>query len=148
MFPHIFWGEMLRTLRESRGLIQKELAVVLHESRQTYSNLETGRSHPSPEQIYALSALYNVNLLQYVGECLPEEYLKEIRHFRTVSYPAISKSKKKDEPAEAGEQPKKTGRRSRPVIKKVADIRRLEPMEMIPADSAAEPEIPYGESES
>lgn len=81
MYPVIFWGDLLRNLRESHSILQKELAPLLHTTRQSYSNLETGRSRPTPEQLAVLSNIYHVNLLDYVNKCLPEEYLREQRDF-------------------------------------------------------------------
>ena len=82
MYPIIFWGDLLRSLRESNNLLQKEMALVLHVSRQTYSNLETGRARPSPEQLAILSYIYGVDLMDYIRHCLPQEYLDEQEAFR------------------------------------------------------------------
>ena len=61
MSTKIFWGDLLRQVRTSRGITQGEVASVLHISRQDYSNLETGRCHPAPEHLAILSNIYDVD---------------------------------------------------------------------------------------
>ena len=43
----IFWGTLLRQLREKHKLNQADIAGILHMSRASYSNIETGRKKPS-----------------------------------------------------------------------------------------------------
>ena len=46
----IFWGTLLRQLREKHKLNQADIAGILHISRASYSNIETGRKKPSTER--------------------------------------------------------------------------------------------------
>ena len=78
----IFWGEILRKARVARNLTQKEVAAVLHISRQTYSSYETGRTHPTPEMIAILSNIYDINLFEQIMKYLPEEYVSEQHEFK------------------------------------------------------------------
>ena len=82
MYPVVYWGALLRELRESHFMLQKEVAALLHMSRQSYCNLENGRTRPTPEQLAALSYIYNVNLLNYVGKCIPARFLAEQSAYR------------------------------------------------------------------
>ena len=84
MYPTVYWGELLHDLRVQHYMLQKEVAALLHMSRQSYSNLETGRSQPTPEQLSALSFIYNVNLLDYVRKCIPPSYVAEQMAYRTL----------------------------------------------------------------
>ena len=100
MSTKIFWGDLLRQVRTSRGITQGEVASVLHISRQDYSNLETGRCHPAPEHLAILSNIYDVDLLQYVSDCMPVEFLEEQRAFKyNLATGAIQKERieKKEE---------------------------------------------------
>ena len=141
MFPHIFWGEMLRHLRESRGLLQKEVAVTLHESRQCYSNMEVGRTHPSPEHIFALSIIYDVDLMQYIRHCLPDELMAELRSMRSHATDCLleEQKKKQDETSSEAAPPKKKGRKQRTVIRKAPDESALYPLQFQKGETAAEP---------
>ena len=78
----IYWGALLRELRETHFMLQKEVAALLHMSRQSYCNLENGRTRPTPEELAALSYIYNVNLLNYVEKCIPARYLAEQSAYR------------------------------------------------------------------
>ena len=82
MYPTVFWGNLLRELRENHYMLQKEVASLLHISRQSYSNIEVGKTKPTPEQLATLSYVYEVNLLDYVDKCLPASYLAERYAFR------------------------------------------------------------------
>ena len=77
-----YWGDILRKARLSRNLTQKEIADVLHISRQTYSSFETGRSHPTPELIAILSNIYDINLFDLVLKYMPDEYVAEQHEFK------------------------------------------------------------------
>ena len=83
MHPRIYWGSLLRSLREAHGLLQKELAVPLEVPRQTISAWENGRCKPYPEMIFLLSYIYEVDLMNYVRNCYPKEILDELRDFRS-----------------------------------------------------------------
>ncbi len=82
MEPTIFWGNILRSLREKRNLTQKEVAAMLHVSRQAYSGYETGRIHPSPEIIAILSEIYNIDMLSYVFAMFPQSFVEETSEYR------------------------------------------------------------------
>lgn len=82
MQTKIFWGDLLRQVRTERRITQEELAKVLHISRQDYSNMETGRVHPTPEIIVILSNIYDLDLIDYAMECMPVEYIEEQHAFR------------------------------------------------------------------
>jgi len=73
-----------------------EVANILHVSRQDYSNLETGRTHPSPEEIEILSNIYDVDLIRYASDCMPLEYLEEQKAFKyNLSCGIIQKNRNK-----------------------------------------------------
>lgn len=78
----IFWGNILRKLRYQHHLTQYEVAEMLHISRQTYSNLECGKRHPSPEVIAILSDLYDVDLYNYVVSLMPQNYVAEHNEYK------------------------------------------------------------------
>lgn len=50
-------NETLRQSRKAKGYTQEQLAQLLHVSRQTISNWETGRASPDYELLKQLSAL-------------------------------------------------------------------------------------------
>ena len=115
MYPIIFWGDLLRSLRESNCMLQKEMALILHVSRQTYSNLETGRARPSPEQLAILSYIYDVDLMGYIRHCLPQEYLDEQDAFR--AYKDKKRALEHDMEAMKKDEPKKKRTaRTRPTV--------------------------------
>ena len=146
MYPIIFWGDLFRSLRESNCMLQKELAIVLHVSRQTYSNLETGRARPSPEQLAILSYIYDVDLMEYVRHCLPKEYLDEQEAFR------LYKEKKKNlemeiETIQESKRRKKRNARTRPTV--INNYSGDEAMKLLTGDrreQVAEGRIPYGKT--
>ena len=94
MFPVVYWGPLLRQLRDSYKISQKQLAPVLHCTPQNISSVETGRTQPSAEEIAALSYIYRINLLEYVYRCLPAEYLEEQQRFRKEYILSPSKGSK------------------------------------------------------
>ncbi len=79
----IFWGEILRKARIRRHLTQKEVADILHITRQSYSSYETGRIQPTPELIAILSNIYDLNLFDHVLKYLPADYLAEQHEFKS-----------------------------------------------------------------
>ena len=84
MYPTVYWGELLRDLRVQHYMLQKEVAILLHISRQSYCNLENGRTQPTPEQLSALSFIYDVNLLDYVRKCIPSSFVAEQMAYRSI----------------------------------------------------------------
>ena len=110
MFPNIFWGYLLRRLRHSHHILQKQLAQVMHCTPQNISSLEGGRTQPSAEEIATLSYIYGTNLFEYVYRCLPEEYLEEQRIFREAYVlPSVRAGKSLSEAGESGSQIKGAG---------------------------------------
>lgn len=55
-------AEMLRELRKTKGLQQKEVAQILGISPQTYNGYEKGRNEPPIEILVRLSYLYNISI--------------------------------------------------------------------------------------
>lgn len=96
MYPSIYWGDLLRSLRKRNHLLQKEVALILRISRQSYSQLETGRVQPSPEQLAVLSNIYDTNLLGYVMKCFPTEYVEEQSRYRTILRENVTNESAKD----------------------------------------------------
>jgi transcriptional regulator with XRE-family HTH domain len=78
----IFWGERLRSARAAKKLTQKEVAGILHISRQTYSSYETGRLQPTPEVLAVLSNIYETDLFEYAIQCMPLDYVAEQMEFK------------------------------------------------------------------
>ena len=78
----LFWGGILKKARKSRNLTQKEIADVLHITRQSYSSYETGRTRPTPEMIAILSNIYDINLFDLIIRQLPADYLAEQHEFK------------------------------------------------------------------
>ena len=92
----IYWGDVLRKLRLAHKLSQEDLAGVLHISRQTYSNIECGRSQPTAEELAILSEIYERDLYQYVIQHLPEDMVEEQRRFK-ITMPIPKKKGKREE---------------------------------------------------
>ena len=58
------FNNRLYQLRKQKGLSQEELASRLNVSRQTVSKWEVGDSTPDMEKLVAMSALFDVSLVQ------------------------------------------------------------------------------------
>ena len=82
MQMEVFWGDLFRTLRRAHHLTQDEVASILHTTRQSVSNLETGRIQPTPEVIAVLSNIYDMDLIDYATQCMPIEYIAEQKSFK------------------------------------------------------------------
>ncbi|MFA6801516.1 MAG: helix-turn-helix transcriptional regulator [Acholeplasmataceae bacterium] len=54
------WYQVLKKLREEKGLTQQDVANYLQMSRTGYSHYESGHSQPSIDQIIKLSRFYAV----------------------------------------------------------------------------------------
>jgi transcriptional regulator with XRE-family HTH domain len=161
MYPTIFWGDLFRSLRTSRALLQKELATILHTSRQSYSNLETGRAHPRPEQLAVLSYVFDINLTEYIYKSLPTELQTELRRFRSEqrrrmqTEKAGKQAKKGQAEAEAGSgdgtlqtlPPKKRSRKTPTLIRPNTDQDALDFLLSEPHEIVADPGAPYGTPE-
>lgn len=55
-------SNQLKKYRKSYGLSQEKLAEVIHVSRQTISNWETGKSYPDLQSLLLLSDQFNISL--------------------------------------------------------------------------------------
>ncbi len=55
-------GQKLKENRQEANLTQKELAEILHVSRQTISSWEVGRTYPDLDVLVAISELYKIPL--------------------------------------------------------------------------------------
>lgn len=95
----IFWGTLLRQLREKHKLNQADIAGILHMSRASYSNIETGRKKPSAETLAILSNIYNVDLFQYALNNMPEQFVREQTEFKAER---TAKINKKARPSDSG----------------------------------------------
>ena len=82
MVPTIYWGNILRSLRKKKDLTQKEVAAILHTSRQTYSAYENGRIHPSPEIIAILSEVYDIDIFNYIFALMPDSFVAETAEYK------------------------------------------------------------------
>lgn len=60
-------GKNLKKARTNLQLTQKNVANVIHVSRQTISNWEHEISYPSLEKLIGLSYLYHVSIDQLLG---------------------------------------------------------------------------------
>lgn len=56
------FGERIKSLRESRGIIQEDFASYLGVSRPTISGYETKGYQPSHEKLQRMSELFNVTI--------------------------------------------------------------------------------------
>lgn len=54
--------QRLKELRQKRGLIQQEIADLVHVNRVTYTNWEKGKREPSYENLVKLADLFEVSL--------------------------------------------------------------------------------------
>ncbi|MBR1508033.1 MAG: helix-turn-helix transcriptional regulator [Eubacterium sp.] len=82
MVPTIYWGNILRSLRKKKDLTQKEVAAILHITRQTYSGYENGRIHPSPESIAILSEVYDIDIYNYIFALMPDSFVAETAEYK------------------------------------------------------------------
>lgn len=61
-------GRIIKTMRLSRNMTQKELAARLHQSPSSITMYETGRRAPDYETLEALADVFNVPLSTLVDE--------------------------------------------------------------------------------
>ena len=74
---------IVKQLRESRGMQQKELAVSLGVSQPTVSEWEHGKKDPSGERLIKLAELFGVSTLEILG--LPiEQTIKRDKYIPSV----------------------------------------------------------------
>ena len=63
-------GKNLEEERESYHFTQKEVADILHVSRQTVSNWERDVSYPDLESLVYLSDLYHISVYQLLNHAM------------------------------------------------------------------------------
>lgn len=68
-FPSI-----LKELRESRNLDQKDIAKILHVSRSTVASYETGRREPDYDKLVVLSNYFGVSVDYLLTGIVPVEF--------------------------------------------------------------------------
>jgi transcriptional regulator with XRE-family HTH domain len=59
---NLTFGERVRKLRKSLGILQKEFAESLHIAITTLSDIETGKNKPCHDFFYHIADVYNVNI--------------------------------------------------------------------------------------
>lgn len=60
-------GEILKNLRKSKKITQKQVADIINVSQQTYAKYENGMIEPNVENIFALSKYFNVSTDYLLG---------------------------------------------------------------------------------
>ncbi len=70
---NVYIGNQIKTLRESRGMTQDQLADKLNTTRQTISRYENGDRKTNQDTLFALSKIFNVS----VNHFFPEDQAKE-----------------------------------------------------------------------
>lgn len=80
-------GKNIRFLREQRKLSQDQLAEVLHVTRQTVSNYETGRSRPDVEMLTVLAAALDADVKEILYA--PADREVHIRRLRRLAVSAV-----------------------------------------------------------
>jgi len=60
-------SEILKSLRDRKGLTQEDLAEKLHVTRQAVSRWETGETTPGPDVLKELSGLFEVSINTLLG---------------------------------------------------------------------------------
>lgn len=60
-------GDNLKEARLRKGLLQSDVAKSLHLERSTYTSYETGRTSPSAETLFKLSAIYETPVIELLG---------------------------------------------------------------------------------
>ncbi|MBN7814696.1 helix-turn-helix domain-containing protein [Algoriphagus pacificus] len=68
-------GHYLKKARETKRFSQSEIAHLLEISQKTLSNIESGKSKPSIEQLSKMEKIYDIDIIQYLN--------KEGIHFTT-----------------------------------------------------------------
>lgn len=58
---------VLKTLRKSKGMTQKEIANELNISDRTYGHYETGKREPSIDTLIEIAKYYNISIDVLVG---------------------------------------------------------------------------------
>lgn len=87
-------GAKLKTLRKGRKLTQEQAAEMLHITRASVSNYETGRRVPHLSELRRICEAYGVGL-DYLGIVPTDEVFDLMSRAREVfNNPAVSKEKK------------------------------------------------------
>ncbi len=61
-------GVRLKQARESKRFSQQEIAHLLHISQKTLSNIESGKSKPTIEQLSKISEIYEIDILELLSK--------------------------------------------------------------------------------
>lgn len=69
----------IKTIRESRGLSQEELAIKLHAVRQTISKWERGLSVPDADMLISMSEIFEIPVGTLLGENIPEAKADDLK---------------------------------------------------------------------
>lgn len=69
----------IKTIRESRGLSQEELAIKLHAVRQTISKWERGLSVPDADMLISMSEVFDVPISALLGENIPQSKAADLK---------------------------------------------------------------------
>lgn len=83
--------DILRTLREDRGLTKSELAERLGLSKMAISNYENGIRYPKPDVLEAIADFFNVDMNYLTGRetatsrFLSDEELRILNAYRSAS---------------------------------------------------------------
>lgn len=81
-------GKNIRTLRIRKKLSQDQLAEVLHVTRQTVSNYETGRSRPDVEMLAALAQALDADVKELL--CAPADREARLRRLRRLTVSTVA----------------------------------------------------------
>lgn len=81
-------GKNIRALRIRKKLSQDQLAQVLHVTRQTVSNYETGRSRPDVEMLAALAQALDTDVKELL--CAPAHREARLRRLRRLTVSAVA----------------------------------------------------------
>lgn len=81
-------GKNIRALRMRKKLSQDQLAQILHVTRQTISNYETGRSQPDLEMLTLLSQALDTDIKELL--CAPAHREARLRRLRRLTVSAVA----------------------------------------------------------
>lgn len=81
-------GKNIRALRMRKNLSQDQLAQILHVTRQTISNYETGRSQPDMEMLTLLSQALDADQKELL--CAPADREARLRRLRRLTVSAVA----------------------------------------------------------
>lgn len=65
------FNERLKDLREEKGLLQQDLAIILNVCKSTVSGWEVGRNQPSYDMLLVIAKFFDVSVDYLLGN---EEY--------------------------------------------------------------------------